>query len=637
MITGITIENFKGIGSPVRLDLKPITMLFGSNSAGKSTIFHAMLYAYEVLVNHNLDADETFLGGDSIDLGGFRSFVHGHDLDRQVTIALDIDLNSVSLLKEWPIGEHLLKFGRSGQESKLDLAGIGDDVWSAKVSFSIGWNRKANICEFRSYRVEIDGQYLGQIIDNPAIDPDPLLELNLYHPLFDVPDGTGATMPLLPQLVPEIRSWREQLFYDQGEPVKQSLDEAWYKNPDLVFVGGEDDLKGRVVRTAEQVSSDDRNYHLIMFRDEDGLKLWGFLFPAENGWDFDGDKETIKAICSDAQFEFRNAQTPQLRLEQPSVLPNWHQSLKPLFVNPTAGLEFERVNDPANQDVYENLLSRLLLVPGRILAQELKRSRYIGPLRKTPARNYQTPHSRTAHRWANGLGAWDLLSRHNDRFVEHVSNWIADPEKLSTGYSLLRKWFKLIEPKGLVHQVLSGRLGIDEIELARESFEEAADQIQFAFRDERSGVEIAPRDIAVGITQLLPVVVDALDRREYNNGKGMSMVEQPELHNHPSVEVGLGDLYIESIGRRGRQACRHILETHGEHMALRMLRRIRQGNEGELPEGHRGLQPDEIAIYHVSRTTEGTVIRPMPVDKTGEFIHDWPGGFFDERSEELFG
>ena len=92
MITGITIENFKGIGSPVRLDLKPITMLFGSNSAGKSTIFHAMLYAYEVLVNHNLDADETFLGGDSIDLGGFRSFVHGHDLDRQVTIALDLSL-----------------------------------------------------------------------------------------------------------------------------------------------------------------------------------------------------------------------------------------------------------------------------------------------------------------------------------------------------------------------------------------------------------------------------------------------------------------------------------------------------------------------------------------------------------------
>ena len=35
LITAVEIENFKGIGRPVRIDLWPITLLFGRNSAGK--------------------------------------------------------------------------------------------------------------------------------------------------------------------------------------------------------------------------------------------------------------------------------------------------------------------------------------------------------------------------------------------------------------------------------------------------------------------------------------------------------------------------------------------------------------------------------------------------------------------------
>ena len=36
LITAVEIENFKGIGRRVRIDLRPITLLFGRNSAGKS-------------------------------------------------------------------------------------------------------------------------------------------------------------------------------------------------------------------------------------------------------------------------------------------------------------------------------------------------------------------------------------------------------------------------------------------------------------------------------------------------------------------------------------------------------------------------------------------------------------------------
>ncbi|MBF0231808.1 MAG: AAA family ATPase [Desulfamplus sp.] len=43
-ISSITLTNFKGISSSVSIPLKPITLLFGANSAGKSTILQALIY-----------------------------------------------------------------------------------------------------------------------------------------------------------------------------------------------------------------------------------------------------------------------------------------------------------------------------------------------------------------------------------------------------------------------------------------------------------------------------------------------------------------------------------------------------------------------------------------------------------------
>ena len=93
-ITALEIENFKGIGRPVRLDLRPITLLFGRNSAGKSTILHAFCYANEILNHKNLDADTTSAGGDNVRLGGFDNLIHSHDPARDVRFRFDLDLEN---------------------------------------------------------------------------------------------------------------------------------------------------------------------------------------------------------------------------------------------------------------------------------------------------------------------------------------------------------------------------------------------------------------------------------------------------------------------------------------------------------------------------------------------------------------
>jgi predicted ATP-binding protein involved in virulence len=38
MLTSITLENFKGFSRPVTITLRSLTIMFGKNSAGKSTI-----------------------------------------------------------------------------------------------------------------------------------------------------------------------------------------------------------------------------------------------------------------------------------------------------------------------------------------------------------------------------------------------------------------------------------------------------------------------------------------------------------------------------------------------------------------------------------------------------------------------
>lgn len=86
LISALTIENFKGIGSPVKIVFKPITLLFGPNSAGKSTILQALHYAREIFERQNFDPDKTLEGGESLDLGGFKNLVHKFDLSKSITL-----------------------------------------------------------------------------------------------------------------------------------------------------------------------------------------------------------------------------------------------------------------------------------------------------------------------------------------------------------------------------------------------------------------------------------------------------------------------------------------------------------------------------------------------------------------------
>ena len=90
-ITSLTVGGFKGIKNKATIPLAPITLFFGANSTGKSTVLHALLYLYEVLARRNFDAQYSSIAGESLYFGGFQNIVHGKDPDGAITLGATLD------------------------------------------------------------------------------------------------------------------------------------------------------------------------------------------------------------------------------------------------------------------------------------------------------------------------------------------------------------------------------------------------------------------------------------------------------------------------------------------------------------------------------------------------------------------
>ena len=102
--------------------------------------------------------------------------------------------------------------------------------------------------------------------------------------------------------------------------------------------------------------------------------------------------------------------------------------------------------------------------------------------------------------------------------------------------------------------------------------------------DKRSGTPVSHRDVGIGVSQVLPVLVSA-----YASSGKLIAIEQPEIHLHPGLQAELGDVVIESaLGDAGNG---FLIETHSEHLLLRIMRRMRQTADGELPEGVPAVRP----------------------------------------------
>jgi hypothetical protein len=182
----------------------------------------------------------------------------------------------------------------------------------------------------------------------------------------------------------------------------------------------------------------------------------------------------------------------------------------------------------------------------------------------------------------------------------------------------------------LVAKMEGGRFSSRELEELAGAIAARQPQREVDLVTTRNALPVRVADVGVGVSQILPVVVAALDPGR----PGITAIEQPELHLHPRIQVELGDLFASQAAKGGI----FLIETHSEHLLLRFMKRMRQTYDATLGNGTPKMRPEDIAVYFVEIEPDGTetLIREMPLNERGELVKAWPGGFFEEDLHEIF-
>ena len=172
VIRAMTIGGFKSICLPVTIPLRAITLLYGPNSAGKSSIIHAIHYATEYLNTGLHDLNDTRSGGSSVHLGGFRNIVHRHDPKGVITLGFDVSP-----------GNHL--------RNDLGIAGPGE---TASIDPGYAVNLKIDVSGLTEYCLALADEPLAIWRKEKVVTGfghQPMIErgtlyVNACHPAFSV-------------------------------------------------------------------------------------------------------------------------------------------------------------------------------------------------------------------------------------------------------------------------------------------------------------------------------------------------------------------------------------------------------------------------------------------------------------------
>lgn len=592
VVSAIRLANFKAFGPSQRVPLRPITLLFGANSSGKSSILHAMALAHHAVETGDLDVQRTRVGGESVDLGGFRQYVHQGQLASQAELAFELDpgklpgkLASSLGAAHVPVVELAIGGG---------FAYLRETVYGRRDS---DWESAFGGVSVERFTLEADGA--------------PMLSMSMRV------DG-------------DLRLDR----LDHAHPVFREI------------------LRGILVLTTTA-----RTVHKE---------------------DFDGLAPVLDALAPDTTAR-REGLFPRIDS------PNFEKAGTSNRLLPVSSGRRQEDLAGAARLLLPAVLHDLVGGLSTALEDEIRRLRYLGPLRSYPPRHLAFSQHHDPNRVAGGGYAWDVVRTRKD-IRDRVNQWLGNADHMKTPYEL--KVRDLLPADTLPPQLATGltdsledltrRLlaemegdgpseplslalesvreeldfvevgdlsGIDVAELvgsfveAEPTSEEWVQRIVEARReiiqdlvliDKRSNTPVSHRDVGIGVSQVLPVLVSA-----YASTGKLIAIEQPEIHLHPALQAELGDVFLESaLGESGN---RFLIETHSEHLLLRIMRRMRQTASGEeLPEGVPAVRPEDVAVLFVEPDGGHSLVREMPLNERGELVKAWPGGFFEESMREIF-
>ena len=147
-------------------------------------------------------------------------------------------------------------------------------------------------------------------------------------------------------------------------------------------------------------------------------------------------------------------------------------------------------------------------------------------------------------------------------------------------------------------------------------------EYEFFVKEHPGGPDVRLTDVGFGVSQLLPVLISCYSAPE----NSILILEQPEAHLHPKVQSELADMLIDVVKNRNIQI---ILESHSEHLLLRLMRRIAEyGVEEE------GISENQTAFYFCEINDGNSKAEQLKVDEYGN-ISNWPKDFFGDEMGDL--
>ncbi len=230
--------------------------------------------------------------------------------------------------------------------------------------------------------------------------------------------------------------------------------------------------------------------------------------------------------------------------------------------------------------------------------EQMDRTFYLGPLREYPQRDYLWARSRPQDVGLRGEKAIDAI----------LAATAADERRNLRPKTRLRPFQDMIaywlREMGLIHD-----FRVEEI--AKDS-----NRWQARIKISKGGAEAYLTDVGFGVSQVLPVVT----LLQYVPEGSTVILEQPEIHLHPLAQANLADVIINAAMHRRVQV---ILESHSEHLLLRLQRRVAE----------EAVSADEIKLYFCDAREGASKLRPLDLDLFGQ-ITNWPQSFMGDAFGE---
>jgi len=146
-----------------------------------------------------------------------------------------------------------------------------------------------------------------------------------------------------------------------------------------------------------------------------------------------------------------------------------------------------------------------------------------------------------------------------------------------------------------------------------------------AYIKDLQGLDHNLAESSSGLIQIIPIIVatfnalyeyaDFVTSFDKDYATEVVIIEQPELHLHPSLQAKLTEFISKGNGT-------YIIETHSEHMVRKLQVLIAQGK----------LSKEKVAVYYFDKDgkTGITSIKEMEMEENGFFKEPWPDEFFDD-------